>query len=135
MTTFYLKKITSLYFIIVNNSAKFIIFINTDYTINFIHYIKNNICIKYFYDSFYKLPEISDHSISDKVFCPGAFEWSRSGYFIKQHFIKSRMYINKIKPLLDSIILKKRLYQFFIFKLLFKDKLTNDIYQYAIRFL
>jgi hypothetical protein len=122
------------YFIIVNNSAKFIIYVNEDNTINYVHCIGNKYN-KYFYNSFHKLPEISDHSMSDKVFCPDAFEWSRSGYYIKQQLIKSRLYINIIKPLLDSIILKKRLYQFFIFKLVFKDKLTNDIYRYAIRFL
>jgi hypothetical protein len=79
-------------------------------------------------NNFHELPDIFNYSIPDNV-------WYGDKKYNRTIIIKKCIYLNHIKPLLDSIILKKRLYELFIFKLVFKDKLTNDIYQHAIRFL
>jgi hypothetical protein len=136
MTTFYLTDIKQDHnaydFTLVNNSNVFIIKYN--YGICFIYcYINGEYVGSFDYNHTYKLPEISNHSISSLIsLTVRGFE---SMYFTKSEIIHYSIYFNRIKPLLDSIILKKRLYELFIFKLVFKDKLTNDIYQYAIRFL
>jgi hypothetical protein len=136
MTTFYLTDIKQEHnaynFTIVNNSNVFII--KNKYGICFIYcYINGEYVGSFDYKYVYKLPEISNYSISSVISL--TVRGFGSVYFRKSEIINCPIYFDEIKPLLDSIILKKRLYQFFIFKLAFKDKLTNDAYQYAIRFL
>jgi hypothetical protein len=142
MTTFYLKEIKrynfkDYIFYLVYNEYKYTIMLDVETKISHIKYYINDVFIESFdNNSYYKLPEMSNYSISNEVYDMSIFDcgWSY-GYSLNSYFSKSRLYVNIIKPLLDSVILKKRLYEFFIFKLLLKGKLTNDAYQYTIRFL
>jgi hypothetical protein len=118
-----------------NTTHKYIIKINylcNLYIINSYNIIKYNNKLIYSQsfnkNNVHKLPDIFNYIIPDYV-------WYDDKQYNRTTIINKNIYLNHIKPLLDSIILKKRLYQLFIFKLAFKNKLTNDIYQYAIRFL
>jgi hypothetical protein len=142
MTTFYLKKIiivTTIDYIVylVYNEYKYTIILNIETKFILINYYINDVFIESFgfnNNSFHKLSKISNYSIPNTVhlICQGYYQIL---YYDSSEIFYYPIYFYKIKPLLDSIILKNRLYQFFIFKLVFKDKLTNDIYKYAIRFL